>query len=78
MRCIVPLVLAACASAPLEVPITPGPDHPFVADAAWPISHGSSYARGSVPQPGLPEADAYDVDFVASGIPSITLATAPP
>lgn len=78
MTRLIPLALAACTSPTVDVPISPVPSNPYLAETAWPMSHASPYAQGSAEQSGLPEAEAYDIDFAPTGIPSITLATAPP
>lgn len=77
MRVLLLLALVSCTASADHVAAGPVPEHPFLADAPWPMSHASPYSRGSVDAPGLPDASSYEVDFVATDVASVTLAVAP-
>lgn len=53
----------------------PPPANPFLADSAWSVSHGSSYAQGSSALPGL-DGEAFDVQTL-DAFTSVTLVFEP-
>ena len=60
--------LLGCSPTPGAFP----PPHPHLADSAWPQAHGSSYAQGSSPEPGLESADA-SIELVDVGLPTLMI-----